>query len=49
MQRRLMRAFAKPAMADMLLLALSTQRSSDQSQIGALQQQVALLQQQVAA
>lgn len=46
MQRRMMRAFVKPQMADMLL-ALSKQRRSDQEQISARQQQVQQLQQQV--
>lgn len=48
MQLRLITAFAKPVMAEMLL-ALSHQRRTDQKQINDLQRQISQLQQQVAA
>jgi hypothetical protein len=47
MQRRLLKAFLKTQMADMLL-ALSTQRKSDQHKLSALQLRESQLQQQVA-
>jgi hypothetical protein len=43
MQQRLMRAFVKPDMANMLL-ALTNQRQTDQQQISALQHQLHQLQ-----